>query len=108
MPNKYEKKNTFSREKKHANSEADIAKKDMAIQQFKDARTDERARNLRLANGIAEPEIKTEPERSILPRIVSSGPLCKCGISAGTVPWFSPEGEKWILCDDCYRACEDM
>lgn len=108
MPNKYEKKNTFSREKKHANSEADIVKKDMAIQRFKDARTDERARNLRLANGIPEPEIKVEPERMILPRIVASGPQCRCGISTGTVPWFSPEGEKWILCDDCYRACEDM
>lgn len=108
MPTKYEKKNTFSREKKHANSEADIIKKDMASQRFKDARTEERARNLRLANGIAEPETKVEPVPKILPRIMPKGPMCKCGISAGVVPWFSPEGEKWILCDDCYRACEDM
>ena len=108
MPNKYEKKNIFSREKKPANSEADILKKDMASQQFKDARASERARNLRLANGIVEPEIKVESVPKISPRIVPKGPMCKCGISTGTVPWFSPEGEKWILCDDCYRACEDM
>jgi len=108
MSNKYEKKNTFSREKKHANSEADIAKKDLAVQRFKEARTDERARNLLLANGIAVISPKAESRPEILPRAVVRGPQCRCGERMGTVPWFSPEGEKWILCDECYSICEAM
>jgi hypothetical protein len=108
MPNKYEKKNTFSREKKHANSEADIVKKDLKAQQFKEARTDERARNLRLANGLAVISPKVETRHEIIPKIVARGPPCKCGERIATVPWFSPEGEKWILCDECYSICEAM
>ena len=116
MPGKYGSKTTFSRDKKYANSSADIEHNAEKVNKYKEMRDEERRHNLEVANGQ---ELKARPkdsssrppdskaqlqEQKVLakPESVIS---CACG-TPGLFAWFSPEGEKLILCDDCYADRE--
>ena len=59
---KYGKKTSFSREKHHVCSEADIARVENKMNQWKDTRREEREHNLKLAAGQPE-EIEEEPKK---------------------------------------------
>ena len=99
-PCKYSDKSGFTREKRYVNSEADIEKQDTKSRAYKDTRAQERQHNLRIANNepITKVEVKREPVV-----IISSNPslACKCGQPC-TIPWFSSNGDKVFLCNDCY------
>jgi hypothetical protein len=49
---KYSKKTSFDRNKKYAYYESDIAKNDKKIEDYKNVRSMERERNLKMANGV--------------------------------------------------------
>ena len=100
---KYDKKITFSREKKYVTSEADIVKQDMKSQNYKTARSAERVHNLRLAEGMPSEDIK----KKIIQKIPATNDniLCCCG-EKGVVPWFPEDGEKQFLCDVCFDNVE--
>ena len=130
MPSKYGNKTTFSRDKKYANSSADIEHNAENVNKYKEMRDEERRHNLEVANGqdskSRPQELKARPkdsssrpqdskaqlqdsksrppEQKVLakPESVIS---CACG-TPGLFAWFSPEGEKLILCDDCYADRE--
>jgi hypothetical protein len=125
MPGKYGSKTTFSRDKKYANSSADIEHNAEKVNKYKEMRDEERQHNLEVANGqdskSRPQELKARPqdsksrpqdskaqlqEQKVLakpePKSVIS---CACG-TPGLFAWFSPEGEKLILCDDCYADRE--
>ena len=57
---KYDKKITFSREKKYVTSEADIVKQDTKSQNYKTVRSAERVNNLRLAEGMPSKGMPSE------------------------------------------------
>jgi len=57
-PNKYGKKTSFSREKHHVYSEADIDRVDSKQNQWNDKRKEEREHNLKVASGLNEVEEK--------------------------------------------------
>jgi hypothetical protein len=59
-PNKYGKKTSFSREKHHVYSEADIDRVDSKQNQWNDKRKEEREHNLKVASGLNEVEEKKE------------------------------------------------
>jgi hypothetical protein len=59
-PNKYGKKTSFSREKHHVYSEADIERVDSKQNQWNDKRKEEREHNLKVASGLNEVEEKKE------------------------------------------------
>ena len=61
---KYDKKITFSREKKYVTSEADIVKQDMKSQNYKTARSAERVNNLRLAEGMPSEGMPSEDAKN--------------------------------------------
>ena len=96
---KYDKKITFSREKKYVTSEADIVKQDIKSHNYKTARSAERVHNLRLAEGMPSEDTK----KKIIQKIPATNDniLCCCG-EKGVVPWFSENGEKQFLCDVCF------
>ena len=100
---KYDKKITFSREKKYVTSEADIVKQDMKSQNYKTARSAERVNNLRLAEGMPSEDTKNK----IIQKIPATNDniLCCCG-EKGVVPWFPEDGEKQFLCDVCFDNVE--
>lgn len=125
MPGKYGSKSSFSRDKKYANSSADIEHNAENVNKYKEMRDEERRRNLEVANGqdsksrpqdskSRPPEPKARP-----PRLEESTPelnvlakpepkpiiSCECG-TPGLFAWFSPEGEKLILCNECYMDKE--
>jgi len=54
---KYSKKTSFSRDKKYAYYESDIAKNDKKIDEYKNVRGLERERNLKIANGTSANEV---------------------------------------------------
>lgn len=139
MPEKYGSKTTFSRDKKYADSSADIEHNAENVNKYKEMRDEERRRNLEVANGqepksrpqdskSRPPEPKARPQDSkARPKDSKSQPKdsksrppepkvlakpepkpvisCACG-TPGLFAWFSPEGEKLILCDDCYADRE--
>ena len=105
-PCKYSDKSEFTREKRYVNSEADIEKQDTKSRAYKETRAQERQHNLRVANN--EPITKaTSIEAKRGPVVIiqsnnSNPPLaCKCG-QPSIIPWFSPNGDKVFLCNDCY------
>lgn len=57
-PNKYGKKTSFSREKHHVYSEADIDRVDSKQNQWNDKRKEEREHNLKVASGLNKVEEK--------------------------------------------------
>ena len=59
---KYSKKTSFDRNKKYAYYESDIAKNDKKIEDYKNARSMERERNLKIANGVIDKD-DTDDER---------------------------------------------
>jgi hypothetical protein len=118
MPEKYGSKSSFSRDKKYANSSADIEHNAENVNKYKEMRHEERQRNLEVANG-QEPKARPKDSKS-RPKDTKSRPQepkvlakpepkpvisCECG-TPGLFAWFSPEGEKLILCDDCYADRE--
>jgi hypothetical protein len=112
MSSKYGNKSTFSRDKKYADSSADIEHNAENVNKYKEMRDQERRYNLEVANG-QEPRQKTEPRAKSEP-VAKSEPMakpdkpiirCACG-TPGLFAWFSPEGEKLILCDECYADRE--
>ena len=123
MPEKYGSKTTFSRDKKYADSSADIEHNAENVNKYKEMRDEERQRNLEVANGqdsksrppapkarpkdskSRPPEPKARPQDSKV--LAKPEPIisCECG-TPGLFAWFSPEGEKLILCDDCYADRE--
>ena len=105
---KYDKKITFSREKKYVTSEADIVKQDMKSQNYKTARSAERVNNLRLAEGMPSEGVPGEDtKKKIIQKIPATNDniLCCCG-EKGVVPWFPDGGEKQFLCDVCFDNLE--
>jgi hypothetical protein len=100
---KYDKKITFSREKKYVTNEADIVKQDMKSQNYKTARSAERVNNLRLSEGMPSEDTKNK----IIQKIPATNDniLCCCG-EKGVVPWFPAGGEKQFLCDVCFDNLE--
>jgi hypothetical protein len=121
MPGKYGSKSSFSRDKKYANSSADIEHNAENVNKYKEMRDEERRHNLEVANGQdsksrpqdsksrpQEPKArpqdsKSQPQEPLaMPKPIIS---CACG-TPGLFAWFSPEGEKLILCDDCYADRE--
>jgi hypothetical protein len=128
MPGKYGSKSSFSRDKKYAVSSADIEHNAEKVNKYKEMRDEERRHNLEVANGQdskSRPlDSKSRPldskSRPLEPRALDSKsrpqePLatvhpepiisCACG-TPGLFAWFSPEGEKLILCDECYADRE--
>lgn len=106
---KYDKKITFSREKKYVTSEADIVKQDMKSQNYKTVRSAERVNNLRLAEGMPIEDNGTtiKTKNKIIQKIPTTNDniLCCCG-EKGMVPWFPEDGEKQFLCDVCFDNIE--
>ena len=105
---KYDKKITFSREKKYVTCEADIVKQDMKSQNYKTARSAERVNNLRLAEGMPTESVLCEDtKKKIIQKIpaTNDNPLCYCG-EKGVVPWFPEDDEKHFLCNDCFDNLE--
>lgn len=121
MPGKYGSKSSFSREKKYADSSADIEHNAENVNKYKEMRDEERRHNLEVANGqdsksrpqdskSRPQEPKARPQDSkARPQepLAKPEPIisCACG-TPGLFAWFSPEGEKLILCDDCYADRE--
>ena len=135
MPEKYGSKTTFSRDKKYADSSADIEHNAEKVNKYKEMRDEERRHNLEVANGQEpksrpqdsksrpqEPKARPQdskarpPEPKVADKALANvhpEPLakpkpiisCECG-TPGLFAWFSPEGEKLILCDDCYADRE--
>jgi hypothetical protein len=121
MPGKYGSKTTFSRDKKYANSSADIEHNAEKVNKYKEMRDEERQHNLEVANGqdskSRPQESKSRPQepnpepkasdKSLAKVHPEPKPVisCACG-TPGLFAWFSPEGEKLILCDDCYADRE--
>ena len=80
MPNqsKYGKKSSFSREKHHVYSEADIDRIDSKQNEWNDKRKEERTHNLKVASGLNEEveekgikkEKKEKPEKKIYDEII--------------------------------------
>ena len=134
MPGKYGTKSSFSRDKKYADSSADIEHNAEKVNKYKEMRDEERQRNLEVANGqdsksrpqdsksrppepkarpkdskSRPPEPKARPQDSKVADTALAKPepiiSCECG-TPGLFAWFSPEGEKLILCDDCYADRE--
>ena len=127
MPGKYGNKSSFSREKKYADSSADIEHNAENVNKYKEMRDEERRHNLEVANGQdsksrpqdsksrpQEPrasdkslvKVRVEPLVKVHP-LAKPKPIisCACG-TPGLFAWFSPEGEKLILCDECYADRE--
>jgi hypothetical protein len=121
MPGKYGNKSSFSRDKKYAVSSADIEHNAENVNKYKEMRDEERRHNLEVANGQdsksrpqdsksrpQEPksrpqDSKSQPQEPLAkPEPIIS---CACG-TPGLFAWFSPEGEKLILCDECYADRE--
>jgi hypothetical protein len=106
---KYDKKITFSREKKYVTCEADIVKQDIKSQNYKTVRSAERVNNLRLAEGMPseDNDITKVKEKKIIQKIPTTNDniLCYCG-EKGVVPWFPEDGEKQFLCDVCFDNVE--
>ena len=111
---KYDKKITFSREKKYVTCEADIVKQDMKSQNYKTVRSAERVNNLRLAEGMPSKGMPIEDngttiniKNKIIQKIPTTNDniLCYCG-EKGVVPWFPEDGEKQFLCDVCFDNVE--
>jgi hypothetical protein len=121
MPGKYGSKSSFSRDKKYAVSSADIEHNAENVNKYKEMRDEERRHNLEVANGqdsksrpqdsksrpqepkARPPEPKSRPQEPLaMPKPIIS---CECG-TPGLFAWFSPEGEKLILCDECYADRE--
>ncbi len=112
MPGKYGNKSSFSRDKKYANSSADIEYNAENVNKYKEMREQERRHNLEVANGQDSKSRPTEDSKSRptedskarsedsknQPQTFIS---CECG-NRGLFAWFSPEGNKLILCDECY------
>jgi hypothetical protein len=120
MPGKYGSKSSFSREKKYADSSADIEHNAENVNKYKEMRDEERRHNLEVANGQDTKSRPQEPRASDkslvkvrVEPLVKVDPLakpkpiisCACG-TPGLFAWFSPEGEKLILCDECYADRE--
>lgn len=119
MPGKYGSKSSFSRDKKYADSSADIEHNAEKVNKYKEMRDEERRHNLEVANGqdskARPPEPKALPpaqepnasDKSLAKVHPEPKPVisCACG-TPGLFAWFSPEGEKLILCDDCYADRE--
>lgn len=129
MPGKYGNKSSFSREKKYANSSADIEYNAENVNKYKEMREQERRHNLEVANG-QDSKSRTEDSKSrtedsknrtedsknrptedskARPEDSKNQPQafisCECG-NRGLFAWFSPEGNKLILCDECYMDRE--
>ena len=107
MSSKYGNKSTFSRDKKYADSSADIEHNAENVNKYKEMRDEERRHNLEVANGQ---DSKSRPQDSKVqsePMAKPDKPIirCACG-TPGLFAWFSPEGEKLILCDECYADRE--
>ena len=116
MPGKYGSKSSFSRDKKYAVSSADIEHNAENVNKYKEMRDEERRHNLEVANGqdsksrppdskSRPPDSKSRPQEplaTVHPKPIIS---CECG-TPGLFAWFSPEGEKLILCDECYADRE--
>ena len=111
---KYDKKITFSREKKYVTCEADIVKQDIKSQNYKTVRSVERVNNLRLAEGMPSKGMPSEDngttintKNKIIQKIPTTNDniLCYCG-EKGVVPWFPEDGEKQFLCDVCFDNVE--
>ena len=109
MPGKYGSKSSFSRDKKYANSSADIEHNAEKVNKYKEMRDEERRHNLEVANGqdsksrpLDSKSRPQEPLATVHPEPIIS---CACG-TPGLFAWFSPEGEKLILCDECYADRE--
>jgi hypothetical protein len=111
---KYDKKITFSREKKYVTCEADIVKQDIKSQNYKTVRSAERVNNLRLAEGMPSKGMPSEDngttintKNKIIQKIPTTNDniLCYCG-EKGVVPWFPEDGEKQFLCDVCFDNVE--
>jgi hypothetical protein len=112
MPGKYGNKSSFSRDKKYANSSADIEYNAENVNKYKEMREQERRHNLEVANG-QDSKSRTEDSKSRPTEDSKSRPTedsknqpqtfisCECG-NRGLFAWFSPEGNKLILCDECY------
>jgi hypothetical protein len=121
MHEKYGSKSSFSRDKKYADSSADIEHNAENVNKYKEMRDEERRHNLEVANGqdskSRPQDSKSRPQDSkARPQDSKSRPQeplakpepiisCACG-TPGLFAWFSPEGEKLILCDDCYADRE--
>lgn len=123
MPGKYGNKSSFSRDKKYANSSADIEYNAENVNKYKEMREQERRHNLEVANGqdlknrpTEDSKNRTEDSKSrptedskARPEDSKNQPQtfisCECG-NRGLFAWFSPEGNKLILCDECYMERE--
>jgi hypothetical protein len=117
MPGKYGNKSSFSREKNYADSSADIEHNAENVNKYKEIRDQERRHNLEVANGqdaksrpIQDAKSRTEDAKSRPTQDTKDHPnkpiiSCACG-TPGLFAWFSPEGEKLILCDECYADRE--
>jgi hypothetical protein len=121
MSSKYGNKSTFSRDKKYADSSADIEHNAENVNKYKEMRDEERRHNLEVANGqdsksrpqdskSRPQDSKSRPQDSKVqsePMAKPDKPIirCACG-TPGLFAWFSPEGEKLILCDECYADRE--
>jgi hypothetical protein len=135
MPGKYGNKSSFSRDKKYANSSADIEYNAENVNKYKEMREQERRHNLEVANGQDSKNRPTEDSKSRPTEDSKNRPTedsknrptedlksrtkdsknrtedsknqpqtfisCECG-NRGLFAWFSPEGNKLILCDECY------
>jgi len=112
MPGKYGNKSSFSRDKKYANSSADIEYNAENVNKYKEMREQERRHNLEVANG-QDSKSRTEDSKNRPTEDSKNRPTedsknrpetfisCECG-NRGLFAWFSPEGNKLILCDECY------
>ncbi len=105
MPGKYGNKSSFSRDKKYANSSADIEYNAENVNKYKEMREQERRHNLEVANGQDSKSRPTEDSKNRPTEDSKNQPQtfisCECG-NRGLFAWFSPEGNKLILCDECY------
>jgi hypothetical protein len=108
---KYDKKITFSREKKYVTCESDVVKQDLKSQNYKMARSAERVNNLRLAEGGPSEGVPSKDNSMTTKEIIQKIPatnnnlLCYCG-EKGVVPWFPQYGEKQFLCNVCFDNLE--
>ena len=118
MPGKYGSKSSFSRDKKYAVSSADIEHNAENVNKYKEMRDEERRHNLEVANGqdtksrpqepkARPPDSKSQKAMANSEPVAKPEPIisCACG-TPGLFAWFSPEGEKLILCDECYADRE--
>ena len=86
---KYGKKTSFSRERHHVCSEADIARVETRMNQWNETRKEEREKNLKLAAG--EPEEVEEPKEPKKTKQQSAGDIYDYAEEAEEEIWFSPK-----------------